>query len=306
MAREDDGVVPTTYRRSAKRSRSRPTGVAEGDTRATGEARFMRALTQRLDVEPDQHAFLVGQVADDLADRLGQLAHEGRHGEDLVAGGEPRINEQVDDFDVVAPCQVRVAKAPQVLERRDRLRRLAGDVQLELPLGLAGRRGGCLLAARRCRCWSSCRLCGSSTVEPFAAPAARSMRAVPVSTWLPDRYTSISSMPSSPNTNSRTWFECAMPRDLSTWRVRVRSPLSSRLASSSQVSISDDTPSCESASGIELSFVRLVNIAVVPSCLRKSMSRISVGLRAVSCRSIVRLLIGSTTTTDGRSSRTRS
>ena len=59
-----------------------------------------------------------------------------------------------------------------------------------------------------------------------------------------------------------------MPRDFSTCSVRVRSPLPARLDSRIQVSISDDTPTCESATSAAMSLVRLVNSAVTPCCLR--------------------------------------
>ena len=88
-------------------------------------------------------------------------------------------------------------------------------------------------------------------------------------------------------------------RDFRTWMVRVRSPLSSRLDSRNQLSISDETPTSESATLAWVSEVRLVNSAVVPSSFRKSIRRIRLGLSDVSFVSMVRLLMGSTTTTLG-------
>ena len=53
-------------------------------------------LLLRPQVEADEGALDVRQVADDLADRVGQLAHQRRDGDDLVVLGEPRVREQVD------------------------------------------------------------------------------------------------------------------------------------------------------------------------------------------------------------------
>ena len=56
-------------------------------------------------------------------------------------------------------------------------------------------------------------------------------------------------MPRSVSRNSRIWLECAMPRDLRTYRPRLRSPPSSMSRSSSQVSMSEEMPTsvCSSA-----------------------------------------------------------
>ena len=97
-----------------------------------------------------------------------------------------------------------------------------------------------------------------------------------------------------------------MPRAFNTCSVRVRSPLNSKFDTSSQVSISDETPICVLGMLTPLSLLRLVNKAVICSRLRKSIRRISVGLSARSLSSKVRLLIGSTTTTAGWCSTTRS
>ena len=59
-----------------------------------------------------------------------------------------------------------------------------------------------------------------------------------------------------------------MPRDFNTCSVRVRSPLAATLDSRIQVSISEDTPTCESATSAAMSLVRLVNSAVMPFSLR--------------------------------------
>jgi len=56
----------------------------------------------------------IEQVADDLAHRIGQLPDQSRNGHDLVVLGEPRVLEQIDHLDLVAPGEVLLAYLLQV------------------------------------------------------------------------------------------------------------------------------------------------------------------------------------------------
>ncbi len=70
----------------------------------------------RLDAEADQDALEVGQVPDDLAQWRGEPAHERREGEDVVAAGQRRVLDQVDDLDLVLAGQMLLAQVLQVGE----------------------------------------------------------------------------------------------------------------------------------------------------------------------------------------------
>src|SRR3954471_12113611 len=79
---------------------------------------FMCAVLASLpELQPDQRAFGVGEVADDLAYRVGQLALQRRDGDDLVVLGEARVLQEVDHLDLVAPGEVLLAHLLQVLDR---------------------------------------------------------------------------------------------------------------------------------------------------------------------------------------------
>ena len=92
------------------------------------------------EVQPDEDAFRVREVADDLLDRFRQPPHERGHGQDLVAARELWILQEIDDLDLVAALQVLLADLLQVREGQDRLRRLSRDVEPQL-IGLScGRR----------------------------------------------------------------------------------------------------------------------------------------------------------------------
>ena len=52
----------------------------------------------------------------------GQPAHERGNGDDLVAGGQLRVLEQVDDLDLVARIEVLLAEPHEVGERPQRFR----------------------------------------------------------------------------------------------------------------------------------------------------------------------------------------
>ena len=66
------------------------------------------------ELEADQHALGVRQVADQLLDRFRQFSDERRDGDDLIAAGELWVLDQVDHFDFVPSREVRVADLPQV------------------------------------------------------------------------------------------------------------------------------------------------------------------------------------------------
>jgi len=79
--------------------------------------------------------------------------------------------------------------------------------------------------------------------------------------------TGTTATPSSLSTNSRIWFECAMPRLLSTYSPRFRSPRDSSMTRSSDVSTNDEMfrRVCRSAPP---SAFRTVITTVMPAALR--------------------------------------
>lgn len=81
------------------------------------------------EIQPDEDAFRVGEIADDLLDWLGQPSDEGGDSEDLVALGELRILHEVDHFDFVPSQEMRLADLLQIRQGKDRFRRLSRDVQ---------------------------------------------------------------------------------------------------------------------------------------------------------------------------------
>src|SRR4029434_6878314 len=88
-------------------------------------------------VQADEHALGVREIADDPAHRLGQTPHERRHREDLIARGELRVLGQIDDLDLVPAGQVLLADPLEIGERLDGLGRLAGGVEPQDLDGLA-------------------------------------------------------------------------------------------------------------------------------------------------------------------------
>ena len=68
--------------------------------------------------EANQHALGVGQVTNDLAQRRWQPPNQCRNGQDLIAFGQLRLLEQIDDLDSIATRKVLFAQAFQVLESR--------------------------------------------------------------------------------------------------------------------------------------------------------------------------------------------
>ncbi len=108
-------------------------------------------------------------------------------------------------------------------------------------------------------------------------------------------------MPWSVRRNSRIWFEWAIPRDLSTYRTRLCSPLPSMFFTSSHVSTSD--ASCWSLP-CPGSTLRAVKSAVTPLAFRKSTCRVSIADTSSPLATRRKSDTGSITTTAGSNSLT--
>ena len=54
-----------------------------------------------MDIKTNQNTLGVGEIADDLSDRLRELPHERRNRQDLISPRQRRVLHQVDDFDVL-------------------------------------------------------------------------------------------------------------------------------------------------------------------------------------------------------------
>src|SRR6185437_14240350 len=84
-------------------------------------------------VECHQGAIGVRKVADDAFHGLRELPDQRWDRQDLVGLGELGPLRQVDDLDLVVPLQALVAEFTQVREGGARSRRVAGDVETQVP-----------------------------------------------------------------------------------------------------------------------------------------------------------------------------
>src|SRR5271166_6838813 len=84
------------------------------------------------DVEANQDAFRVREVADDPPQGRWELLDQGGDGHDLVPAGQLRGEQEVNHLDGVAPLEVLLADPPEVVDRRERPGRLAGHVKAKL------------------------------------------------------------------------------------------------------------------------------------------------------------------------------
>src|ERR1044072_4860933 len=67
-----------------------------------------------LNIQTNQNAFGVGEISDDLSDRLREFSHERGDRQDLIAARERWVFHQVDDLDMVFTFQVRFANVFEV------------------------------------------------------------------------------------------------------------------------------------------------------------------------------------------------
>src|SRR4051794_29770785 len=95
-------------------------------------------------LQADEGELSVGQVTDDLTDRIGQIAYQRRDGDELVFLRQPRVDDEIDGLDLVLPGQMLLANALQVLESVNGLRSLSRNVETKIPL-VAWRRSPCAL-----------------------------------------------------------------------------------------------------------------------------------------------------------------
>src|SRR6185437_5124122 len=82
-------------------------------------------------VEPYQHPLGVREIADDLLDRLGKVTHERGYCQNLIAAGELRVLQQIDDLDPVPVGQMLLADALEVGERAHAFWSLTGNVEAQ-------------------------------------------------------------------------------------------------------------------------------------------------------------------------------
>jgi hypothetical protein len=80
-------------------------------------------------IQADENAFGVREIPDDLLDRFGKTPDERRDRQDLIALGQLRVLQEIDDLDLIVPVQMFLANLLQVSEGKNRLRSLARYVE---------------------------------------------------------------------------------------------------------------------------------------------------------------------------------
>src|SRR5678815_1094323 len=87
----------------------------------------------RLYIQPNQNALRVGEITDDLSNRLRQLAHERWDSKYLIAARKRRVLHQIDNFNVILALQIFFANVLEVSEGGERSWSLAGNVKPQVP-----------------------------------------------------------------------------------------------------------------------------------------------------------------------------
>src|ERR1051325_8552352 len=94
---------------------------------------FIIAYSTRLNIQANQNALGVGEIADDLSDRLRQLAHERRDRQDLIAARECRVVHQINHFNVILSFQILFTNVLEIFEGSERAWSLTGYVKTQVP-----------------------------------------------------------------------------------------------------------------------------------------------------------------------------
>src|SRR5678815_1094765 len=87
----------------------------------------------RLYIQPNQNALRVGEITDDLSNRLRQLAHERWDSKYLIAARKRRVLHQIDNFNVILALQIFFANVLEVSEGANRSWGLACNVKTQVP-----------------------------------------------------------------------------------------------------------------------------------------------------------------------------
>src|SRR5579863_6383816 len=137
MARADFGVQPETYSRSSIFSARAFRKVRSNLSRRSDDCGFevmgCDRSVERAHVKTNQNAFSVRQVADDLLHGLGEFPHQRGDRQNLITLRELRILQQIHHLNPVGARKMRLAQSLEVGERRQTLRRLARDIEAQLP-----------------------------------------------------------------------------------------------------------------------------------------------------------------------------
>ena len=90
-----------------------------------------RLRSERPEIQAEQHAFGIREVADDPPDRRRQFLDHHRRRQDLLVLGQLGTLQHVDHHQLVLAVELAVADAPEVLDGPERARCLTGDVELD-------------------------------------------------------------------------------------------------------------------------------------------------------------------------------
>src|SRR5688572_5814617 len=71
---------------------------------------------RRAQVQPHQRALGVGEIAHQLANRFGELTHQGGHGQNLISPRQLRMLEEIDHLDSVSPLQMLLTDALEICQ----------------------------------------------------------------------------------------------------------------------------------------------------------------------------------------------
>src|SRR5437867_5859954 len=70
-------------------------------------------------VQSYQSALRIGEIADQLANWLRKLAHQGREREDLIAARQLRVFQEIDHLDAISSLQMRLTDSLEVSQSRE-------------------------------------------------------------------------------------------------------------------------------------------------------------------------------------------
>ena len=100
---------------------------------ATAFVKLLLARSSRLEIEPYQDPFSIRKIADDFLDWRRKPAYQCGNSDDLVASGQLRAAQQIDDLDAVPSAHIGLAYLLQIAECRNGIGGVPGDIKAELP-----------------------------------------------------------------------------------------------------------------------------------------------------------------------------
>lgn len=142
LARRRSGISASSSRRTGFAWQPSLEDSGIGMNSPVGHLMYLPFSACWLKIQPNNDTLGLGEVPNDLFDRWRKPSYQGWNGDDLIAFGQLRFLQQIDDFYAVLAVQLFLANLLEIGDRGNRIRSLTGYVKPQYkkitPAGVGG------------------------------------------------------------------------------------------------------------------------------------------------------------------------